>query len=337
LVVLLVSAQPFELEHLDQLIDAVMHAPVRTSPNPRVGCRIISNTGELISQGIHGEDGASHAEVIALNIAGDKARGATAIVTLEPCNHTGKTGPCVDALLAAGIARVVFGSSDTTVARGGADALTSAGVDVVAGQRQIQCDEIIAPWKHFTKTGLPFMTLKMASTLDGYVAASDGSSRWITGEEARTFVHQLRARVDAVAVGSATVAIDDPLLDVRLPGEWPQPSRYVIGKRDLDSALRITGLATQLRTHDPLEALKEMAQHGVMHVLLEGGPTTAAAFIRAGLVNEIYWCTAPKLLGSGTSSMGDLGIHAISDASVWNLTRSWTAGQDVISRFVPIS
>ncbi len=334
---LLVNAHQFELDHLVQLIDAVLHAPVRTSPNPRVGCRIISDSGELISQAIHGESGVDHAEVIALKIAGERARGATAIVTLEPCNHTGKTGPCAEALLAAGISRVVFGSSDETAARGGADALRAAGVVVVGGVLRAECDEIVAPWLHFSKTGLPFVTLKMASTIDGFVAAVDGSSRWITGEAARNFVHQLRARVDAVAVGSGTVALDDPLLDVRLPGDWPQPLRFVIGKRDLDSELRITGLATQLRTHNPIEALQEMAKHNVMHVLLEGGPTTAAAFIKAGLVNEIFWCAAPKFLGAGAVSMGDLGIRTIDDASVWNLSRSWTAGQDVISRFVPHS
>ncbi|MEY4347717.1 MAG: bifunctional diaminohydroxyphosphoribosylaminopyrimidine [Actinomycetota bacterium] len=337
MVVWVVAAHDFELNHLLQLVDAVSNAPVRTAPNPRVGCRIVSATGELISQGIHGESGVDHAEVIALKKAGEKSQGATAIVTLEPCNHVGKTGPCAQALIAAGISRVVFGSSDLTVARGGADALREAGIEVVSHQHETVCDELIAPWKYFNSTGLPYVTLKMAATLDGYVAASDGSSRWITGEEARTFVHQLRARVDAVAVGSGTVAIDDPLLDVRLPGDWPQPQRFIIGKRDLSSEFRITGLATQLRTHDPREALTEMAQQGVMHLLLEGGPTTAAAFVRAGLVNELYWCAAPKLLGAGTASMGDLGIHTISEASMWELTRSWVAGQDVISRFVPAS
>jgi diaminohydroxyphosphoribosylaminopyrimidine deaminase/5-amino-6-(5-phosphoribosylamino)uracil reductase len=329
------AATDIEVQQLTELIDRVLNAPVKTSPNPRVGCRIISATGELLAEGIHGESGVDHAEVIALAKAGDAARGATVLVTLEPCNHTGKTGPCSEALIAAGVKRVVFGSHDSGIADGGAETLRSAGIDVVAGVLESECDEIVAPWKYFSATGFPFVTLKIASTLDGYVAASDGSSRWITGEGARTFVHQLRARVDAVAVGSGTVAIDDPLLDVRLPGEWPQPARYVIGKRDLPTQSRLTGIATQLRTHDPREALTEMAHHGIQHVLLEGGPTTAAAFVRAGLVNQIFWCTAPKLLGSGTSSMADLGITTISDASTWKTVRSWRAGDDVISEFVP--
>ena len=329
------AATEAEVQHLTELIDRVLTAPVKTAPNPRVGCRIISASGELISEGIHGESGVDHAEVIAVARAGNAARGATAIVTLEPCNHTGKTGPCSQALIAAGVARVVFGSADTGVAAGGAQTLRAAGVDVIGGVLAAECDEVVAPWRHFNETGLPYVTLKMASTLDGYVAASDGTSRWITGEVARTFVHELRARVDAVAVGSGTVAIDDPLLDVRLPGDWPQPARYVIGKRELSSESRLTGIATQLRTHDPREALTEMAQHGIQHVLLEGGPTTAAAFIRAGLVNQIFWCTAPKFLGAGTPSMADLGISTISEASTWKLVRSWRAGDDLISEFVP--
>jgi diaminohydroxyphosphoribosylaminopyrimidine deaminase/5-amino-6-(5-phosphoribosylamino)uracil reductase len=313
-----------------ELLHDVEVAPVHTTPNPRVGARVLDDDGIVISQGIHGESGVDHAEVIALSRAGDKARGATLLITLEPCNHIGKTGPCSQAILDAGIARVVFASADTTKAAGGADFLTQQGVDVVGGVCSAEGDHLVAPWKHFNQTGLPFVTLKLATTLDGYVAATDSSSRWITGEVARTFVHQLRASVDAIAVGSSTVAVDDPLLDVRLPGQWPQPQRYIVGKRDLAANFRLNGLATQIKSHDPKEVLDFMAATGVQHVLLEGGPTVAAAFVRAGLVNRIYWCIAPKVLGAGISALAGLGISAITDAIQWRIVKSWQAGDDVI-------
>ena len=332
-VVLLMSAleglEPSDLEHMSQLIQDVLHAPVRPTPNPRVGCRIVDKEGVLISQGIHERSGGEHAEVIALKAAGERARGATAIVTLEPCNHFGKTPPCVDALIAAGVARVVFGSGDPNPkAAGGAEKLREAGIEVVGYVRDFEADAIIEPWWFAHNHQRPFVTLKIAATLDGFVAAHDGSSRWITGEMARIQVHQLRARVDAVAVGAATAVTDDPLLDVRLEGEWPQPMRFVLGARDLPP-LRMKD-AIQLRTHDPLEALEEMYRLGVRHVMIEGGATIAATYISAGLVDQLLWFTAPKLLGNGVNAVAELGITNINDAIECNLLKVQQFGQDVM-------
>lgn len=319
-----------EEQHLIQLIELARQSPFRTTPNPKVACRIIDSLGRVIAEGVHGESGIDHAEVIALHKAGDLARGATAIVTLEPCAHQGKTPPCTDALIAAGVARVIYGSSDRSQARGGAHILRNAKIEVIANVCESEADALIAPWRYFLETGLPYVTLKIASTLDGYVAAENSSSRWITGADAREYVHRLRASVDAVAVGSGTAAIDDPLLDVRLPGNWPQPARYVIGKRELAASMRLSGLATQIKTHDPREVLQEMAKDGVQHLLLEGGPTTATAFLKAGLVQQVVWCIAPKLLGSGVHAIGDLGFNDISQAEEWRVQRSWQAGADLI-------
>ncbi|MEN9711304.1 MAG: bifunctional diaminohydroxyphosphoribosylaminopyrimidine [Actinomycetota bacterium] len=325
-----------EIEHMRELAHDVLNAPVRPTPNPRVGCRIIGADGALIAQGIHAVAGSQHAEVLALVAAGESARGGTAIVSLEPCNHFGKTPPCVDALIAAGVARVVFGSGDPNPdAAGGAEKLAAAGIEVVGYVLDSLTDPIIEPWWFSKNHKRPFVTLKIAATMDGFVAARDGSSRWITGEMARIQVHQLRARVDAVAVGSATAVTDDPMLDVRLEGEWPQPAHYVIGTRVLPP-LRMKDMK-QISTHDPAVALEQMYADGVRHVMVEGGATLASAFIRAGLVDQLLWFTAPKLLGAGVDAIADLGITNINDAVEWNLLKVEQFGQDVMLDLRPRS
>lgn len=330
MVVLLVEGiKASDVNHMRELIAAVLSAPVRPTPNPRVGCRIVSPSGELISQGIHERAGSQHAEVIALAAAGERAKGATAIVTLEPCNHFGKTPPCVDALIAAGVARVVFGAGDPNPeAAGGAEKLKDAGIEVVGYVLNTEADAIIEPWWFSKNHKRPFVTLKIAATMDGFVAAQDGSSRWITGEMARIAVHQLRARVDAVAIGTATAVTDDPLLDVRLEGEWPQPAHYIIGQRALPE-LRMKD-AVQIKSHNPREALQQMYDEGVRHVMVEGGATLASAFISAGLVDQLLWFTAPKLLGGGVDAIASLGITNINDAVEWHLLNVEQFGQDVM-------
>jgi len=325
----------FELDLMTALASAVFNAPVRTAPNPRVGCIIVSENGSIISQGIHGEDGIHHAEVIALQRAGSQAKGATALVTLEPCSHIGRTGPCSEALIEAGIKRVVFGSKDESIAAGGAQRLREAGIEVVVGAVADITDSLIEPWKFASTHNRPFVTLKIASTLDGYLAAVDGTSRWITGEVAREFVHQLRARVDAIAIGSNTAELDDPLLDVRLPGEWPQPQPYIIGKRQLSESLRLHGRYIQIRDHDPSAALQQMYTDGVQHVLVEGGATIAAEFIKAGLVDQLFWCTGPILLGAGRSAVADLGITTIANSVQWDIQNSAKYGVDLITELRP--
>jgi diaminohydroxyphosphoribosylaminopyrimidine deaminase/5-amino-6-(5-phosphoribosylamino)uracil reductase len=304
-------------------------------PNPRVGCVLLGpapaaggavlGAGETtLAEGWHAGVGTPHAEVAALlaaRAAGVDVRGATAVVTLEPCNHTGRTGPCAQALLDAGIARVVVAVEDPNpVAAGGAQHLRTAGVDVVTGVEEEAGRELLRRWLPAASRGRPFVTLKIATTLDGRVAAADGSSRWITSDVARRHAHSLRADSDAVVVGTGTVAVDDPALTARTAdGELAkhQPMRVVVGHRPVPEGARLRGPGGELvhlATHDPAEVLTALQAREVRHVLVEGGPTLAAAFVRAGLVDEVYAYIAPVLLGSGRSALGDLGITSIADA-----------------------
>ncbi len=304
---------------------------VPLGPNPRVGCVLIAGagreSGEEIAEGCHRGAGTPHAEVAALAGAGDRARGATAVVTLEPCNHTGRTGPCAEALIEAGVARVVYAQADTSpVALGGAARLTAAGVEVEHGLRETEARETNTAWTFAVDRRRPFVTWKFATTLDGRSAAADGTSRWVSSLEARRDTHRLRGLADTMLVGTNTVAVDDPELTVRdevdepLPG---QPLRVVMGERDLPATRRIfndRAETLRLRTRDPHVALAELFAGGRQHVFLEGGPTLAAAFLKAGLVDEIVAYVAPVLLGAGHNAVADLGIDTIADARRFTVT-----------------
>ncbi len=294
---------------------------VPLGPNPRVGCVLLADDGTTIAEGYHRGAGSAHAEADALARAGDRARGATAIVTLEPCNHTGRTGPCARALLEAGVRRVVFAQADPNpVARGGADTLRAAGVEVAHGLLADRARELNAVWSFAVEHQRPFVTWKFATTLDGRSAAADGTSRWVSSLAARRDTHRLRALCDVMLVGTATVEIDDPELTVRDEHDQPlphQPLRVVMGERDLDPTRRIFNDRAEtlhLRTREPRTALAELFARDRQHVFLEGGPTLAAAFLTAGLVDEIVTYVAPMLLGAGTSAVADLGLTAIADA-----------------------
>lgn len=309
---------------------------VPRGPNPRVGCVLLDPTGASIAEGFHRGAGTPHAEVAALAAAGAAARGATAVVTLEPCNHTGRTGPCVDALLAAGVTRVVLAQSDPNpLAAGGADRLAAAGVDVVRGVLADESASMNEAWTFAVRHGRPMVTWKVASTLDGRVAADDGSSRWVTGEESRAQVHQLRAEVDAVVIGTVTALVDDPSLTVRDARGVPagrQPMRVVMGRREIPAGAALRDGLAPLRTfptESPAEVLADLATQDVQHVLLEGGPTLASAFLRAGLVDRFVWYLAPKLLGSGAPAVGDLGVPDIGSAMRLQITGITRVGQDV--------
>ncbi|WP_228511886.1 bifunctional diaminohydroxyphosphoribosylaminopyrimidine deaminase/5-amino-6-(5-phosphoribosylamino)uracil reductase RibD [Curtobacterium sp. VKM Ac-1393] len=267
---------------------------VPLGPNPRVGCVLLADDGVVIATGYHRGAGSAHAEADALARAGSAARGATAVVTLEPCNHTGRTGPCANALIDAGVRRVVFAQPDPNpIATGGSDRLRSAGVEVESGLLLAEATAVNRAWSFGVTAGRPFVTWKSAATLDGYSAAVDGTSQWITGRSSRADVHRLRAIADTVLVGTGTIAIDDPALTVRRPDGRPsvhQPLRAVMGVRDLDTERRVLdslARTVQLTTRDPQTALDRLFELGQRHVLLEGGPTLAAAFLRAGLVDEI--------------------------------------------------
>lgn len=294
---------------------------VPLGPNPRVGCVLLDDRGATVAEGHHRGAGTPHAEADALARAGDRARGTTAVVTLEPCNHTGRTGPCAQALVDAGVRRVVFAQSDPNpTAAGGADTLRGAGVEVESGLLAAESRLLNRVWSFAVEHGRPFVTWKFATTLDGRSAAADGTSRWVSSPAARRDTHRLRALCDVMLVGSNTVAVDDPLLTVRDEHDQPlerQPLRVVMGERDLDAGRRVFNADAEtlhLRTRDPLEALRELRARDRQHVFLEGGPTLAAAFLRAGLVDEIVVYVAPMLLGAGRSAVADLGITTISEA-----------------------
>ncbi|WP_041546545.1 MULTISPECIES: bifunctional diaminohydroxyphosphoribosylaminopyrimidine deaminase/5-amino-6-(5-phosphoribosylamino)uracil reductase RibD [unclassified Nocardioides] len=298
---------------------------VPLGPNPRVGCVLLDEDGRTVAEGHHRGAGTAHAEADALARAGVRARGATAVVTLEPCNHTGRTGPCAQALIGAGVRRVVFAQPDPNpAAAGGADTLRAAGVDVESGLLHVESGLLNRFWAFGLAHGRPFVTWKFATTLDGRSAAADGTSRWVSSRAARLDTHRLRARCDVMLVGTNTIEVDDPLLTVRDEHDRPlehQPLRAVMGERDLDPGRRVFDQrpangaeSVHLRTRDPEKALAELAALDRQHVFLEGGPTLAAAFLKAGLVDEIVAYVAPMLLGSGRAAVGDLGIPTIAQA-----------------------
>jgi len=302
---------------------------VPLGPNPRVGCVLLAADGTVVAEGHHRGAGTPHAEVDALRRAGARAAGATAVVTLEPCNHTGRTGPCSRALVAAGVARVVFAQADTSpVAAGGAEALRAAGVEVEGGLLAAEARALNRAWSLAAEQGRPFVTWKLATTLDGRSAAADGTSRWVSSLPARRDTHRLRAGCDAIMVGTGTVLVDDPRLTVRdeddldLPRER-QLLRAVMGLRDVPATSRVLDDAAetlQLRTRDPEVALARLFERDVRHLFLEGGPTLGAAFLTAGLVDEVVAYVAPMLLGAGRSAVGDLGVGTIADARHLELT-----------------
>ena len=294
---------------------------VPLGPNPRVGCVLLDADGQEIAVGFHRGAGTPHAEAAALAEAGETARGATAVVTLEPCNHTGRTGPCSQALISAGVRRVVFAQPDPNpVAHGGTATLRSAGIEVEFGLLENEARHLNRAWTFAVEHQRPFVTWKFAATLDGRSAAADGSSRWVSSHAARIDAHRLRAQCDVLLVGTNTVAVDDPQLTVRDEFDLPllnQPLRVVMGERLLPADHRVfdeQAETLQLRTHDPREALARLYVLGRRHVFLEGGPTVAAAFLSAGLIDEVVAYLAPMLLGAGSAAVGDLGINSIGDA-----------------------
>lgn len=330
---------PAERTALDRAFELARLGPAH-GPNPRVGCVLLADDGTELASGFHRGAGTAHAEAAALENArahGIDPRGTTAVVTLEPCNHAGRTGPCSEALLAAGVRRVVFALADPNApASGGAARLRAAGVDVVGPVDEARGRELVRTWLTAVEQHRPFVTLKTATTLDGRVAAADGSSRWITSPESRAHAHTVRAQVDAIVVGTGTALTDDPSLTARAPDgtlHTHQPLRVVVGHRDLPAGAALHGPGgelVQVRTHDPAEVLATLDAREVRHVLVEGGPTLAAAFVRAGLVDELHAYLAPVLLGAGPSAIGDLAITSIDHAVRWETLETHRLGPDVL-------
>jgi diaminohydroxyphosphoribosylaminopyrimidine deaminase/5-amino-6-(5-phosphoribosylamino)uracil reductase len=313
----------------------------RTAPNPMVGC-VIVKAGRVLATGWHRRAGSDHAEVAALRRLGMRAPGATVYVTLEPCNHVGRTGRCTEALIAAGVGRVVAGMRDPNpIARGGVRRLRAAGIDVTVGVLEAECRALNAAWIHFTATGRPRVTLKAAVTLDGRLAARGGDSRWVTGERARREAHRMRDRADAVLVGARTVALDDPQLTTRLP-RGRDPLRVILdgrlsvpeGARALPGALVVTTLEAEVRDelarrgaeilqlpgaggrvemHALLEAL---GRRGITSLLVEGGGEVHGQLLEAGLVDEVAIFIAPKLVGAG-------GVPLVAVPGPTSLAEAW--------------
>lgn len=355
---------PVETAAMRRAIELAARGLGHTSPNPVVGCVVLDSDGRTAGEGWHQRAGGPHAEIHALRAAGERARGGTALVTLEPCNHTGRTGPCAQALIDAGIARVVYAVADPDPsATGGALTLAAAGVDVEGG---LLADEAAAgneAWLTSVLRRRPFVLWKYAATLDGRVAAADGTSRWITSPESRADVHRLRAAADAVIVGSGTARADDPQLGARIGGladdEISQPLRVVVdsgatavkaGARVLDGtaptliavaedadASHLDGLAPLVRLpraadgrglHIPA-LLQALYDREVRSVLLEGGPTLAGAFLAAQVVDKVVGYLAPVLLGAGPAVLGDAGITTIAQALRLDVTDTERLGPDL--------
>ena len=312
------STEHRDERHMRRAVEAALLGP-ENDPNPRVGC-VLADGERVIAVGHHRGAGTPHAEADALAQAGEQARGSTAYVTLEPCHHRGRTGPCTLALRDAGVRRVVYAVADPNpAATGGGAWLAGEGLEVESGLLAEEAADLTASWRHRVRTGRPWVVWKFAATLDGRSAAADGSSRWITGPQARREVHAERARCGAVIVGTGTVLADDPLLTVRGGDGLPvgrQPLRVVVGEREIPSGARVLDTAAEtlhLRTRDPHEVLGVLAGRGVHRVWLEGGPTLAAAFLGSGCVDEVIAWIAPALLGGGRAAVGDLGITSMAD------------------------
>lgn len=349
-----------DVRAMRRALDLAERGRSTVSPNPVVGCVVVAD-GEIVGEGWHHVAGGPHAEVAALQAAGDRARGATVYVTLEPCTHTGRTPPCVDALIRAAVGRVVIACADPNpVAAGGADALRVAGVAVDIGLLRDEAAGQNEVFLHGVRTRRPFVRLKGAVSLDGRVTAADGTSMWLTGAPARRHAHALRAQVDAIVVGSGTVLADDPRLTVRLDG-WagPQPLRVVldgrartqvhsrvydraapslalVGPGAPDQVLRDAGVAVaEVKTGpdgrlDPYAVLDVLWERGVRSALVEGGPTVFTSFVAAGCFDRLVLYVAPLLLGDDGLPLRRGGPVTLDDAERFSLHRVEHIGDDAV-------
>ena len=314
-----------------------------TYPNPPVGAVIVDPEGRVVGVGATEPAGGDHAEVLALRRAGGLAAGGIAVVTLEPCNHYGKTPPCVNALIESRVSTVVYAVGDpNAIAGGGAGRLQAAGVQVRSG---VLANEVAAgplrEWLHKVRTGLPHVTWKYASSVDGRSAAADGTSQWISSEASRLDLHRRRAVADAIVVGTGTVLADDPALTARLSdGSLAdrQPLRVVVGMREIPPEAKVLNDDSRtmvIRTHDPMEVIKALSDR--TDVLLEGGPTLAGAFLRVGAVNRILAYVAPMLVGGPVTAVDDVGVPTIARALRWQFDGIDRAGPDLVLSLVPHS
>ncbi|MGY2747019.1 bifunctional diaminohydroxyphosphoribosylaminopyrimidine deaminase/5-amino-6-(5-phosphoribosylamino)uracil reductase RibD [Arthrobacter sp. UYCu723] len=314
-----------EIAAMDSAVEAALQGP--RGANPLVGAVVIAADGTRLVTGYHRGAGTAHAEADAIAqaaAAGHDLGGTTMLVTLEPCNHCGRTGPCAQAIIDAGITDVVYAVDDPhDPAAGGAATLRAAGVRVRSGLGAVPALDMNRRWFDAVASQRPFVTLHIAQTLDSRIAAGDGTSQWISSPESLADNHDLRGRIDAILVGTQTVLVDNPRLTARNPDGEPagkQPLRAVMGYRGIPDGAAINGddgKVLHLPTRDPREALDELFAAGVRHLMVEGGSRILSAFLAAGLVDELIVYLAPTLLGSGTPALEDLGITTLADAQPW--------------------
>jgi diaminohydroxyphosphoribosylaminopyrimidine deaminase/5-amino-6-(5-phosphoribosylamino)uracil reductase len=314
-----------ETNAMEAALQAALQGP--RGANPLVGAVVVDPDGRHLVTGYHRGAGTAHAEADAIaqaKTAGIDLTGCTMVVTLEPCNHVGRTGPCAAAIIAAGITDVVYAVDDPhDPAAGGAATLRNAGIRVRSGLGAEESLDLNRQWFEAVAARRPFVTLHIAQTLDGRIAAEDGTSQWISCPESLADNHAIRSRIDAILVGTQTVRVDNPRLTARDPEGAPaarQPVRAVMGLRDIPADAAIhgdDGLAVHLPTREPREALSLLYASGARHVMVEGGSRILSAFLTAGLVDELIVYLTPTLLGSGTPSLNGLGITSLPDAQQW--------------------
>lgn len=323
-------------------------ARLRSRPNPWVGAVLVDRYGAIYDGATH-RPGGAHAEVEALATAGDAAQGATVFSTLEPCSHTGRTGPCVEALIDAGVARVVIGVTDPDpqVAGTGVAALEAAGIDVATGVLAAEIETQLAPYLTQRRTGQPHVIVKLAQTLDGAIAAPDGTSKWITGPEARRDVHRLRAESDAIIVGSKTVAADDPSLTVRdyTPAEADDelssldPWRIVVGSTAESLHDGATTAPFESWSGSLESLLDELGSRGILQVMVEGGAALAGSFHREGLVDEYWLYIAPAIMGGddATATFAGPASATMADVQRGRFVSATPLGDDLRIIYAPRS
>ncbi len=312
--------------------------------NPQVGCVVLDADGNTIAEGWHRGSGTAHAEIDALSqLTPEQAQGSTFVVTLEPCNHTGKTGPCAEALINSNVGRVVYAATDPgNASSGGGKRLTSAGIEVVGGVLEDDVEELLEEWMLAARLHRPHVTIKWAASLDGRAAAADGTSQWITSPESRTRVHEQRAAADAIIVGTGTVLADDPALTARMESgdlHEHQPIPVIIGSREVpgDALVHQHPLEPLIIGHNDLNAaMSELFDQGIRTVFVEGGPTLASAFIAAGLADRFYIYQAPVLLGGDKLAVGTIGITTLSERIDLSLEAVEMCGPDVLITARPI-
>ena len=307
--------------------------------NPRVGCVLVTDDGAVVAEGFHRGAGHDHAEVDALTklkAKGIPSEGLTAVVSLEPCRHEGKTPPCAKGLVEARISRVVYSVSDPGgESAQGAKYLKDNGVEVIGGVLVDEGLDVIRHWHTATALGRPFVTVKWAQSLDGRIAASDGTSQWITSAESRSLVHQDRSHHGAIVVGTETALVDDPSLTARTDDGDLYPTQahaVVIGLRDIPATAKLhqhPGGFSHFRTHDLGEVLAELYRQGIRSCYVEGGATVIAAFVRAGLVDEYHITMGPMLIGGDKVAITDIGVSSLNDAHHLDIVDFFVTGGDI--------